>query len=616
MKSAEVQCVSRAGELDRFGDEGLARLLRTADALGIDAAMREALARDAGLLPSFRITGRADWRFHLPEHGRQCAVVLGSGLGGTAFDLSEDYHDVASCERTPEALAWQEHVVSAGSFPNVRVVPAHQESVPLPDGCADLVALERGFVEAAAGSAVREARRLLKDGGWLYWGVETRPGWPLPRPHGGGGTGCLLTPSEVERLLLREGLADVALFWVRPDLEAQHSSGWMGDRRTFIEHVRARRTRRLTDTIKNAGLEFAGQTGIYRRLLPHVLVFARKNASGQSGVVTRPVKPPQPAFVTDVERLLAERGKRVQGLTAVLVQANYNASGRLTYLLFERKRSRPSFIVKLARNRRSREALTTEARAFESLHSRSEFLRRGRERVYYRGEGCAFVLEDFLVGGTVGARQGVTAYEDRAIDWLLRFQAAAAGRHLGKRELKERLERLGEATGFEPFRQLAADTARRVEAIGNFEVSEVPVHGDFTDDNILLDGEGVYVVDWEWLRPGGWPLEDLFWFFIVRARGIPGTFAEAGSARVLDAMTGRSPGARRIRDVARRFASARGVPAGLVPVFVIVTLLEMTLRWKDAGRIDWQSASTADYEKALRALIVRQAEFWEWWGGR
>ena len=538
-------------------------------------------------------------------------MVLGSGLGGTAFDLSEDYREVVSCEQSPEALAWQTRVLSSGSFANVRVVSASQESVPLPDACADLVALDQGF---SPDDAIPEARRLLKDGGWLYWGVKVRPTWPLPGSRDGRGAENSSKPSEVRSLLKREGLTEVFYFWVLPELETQHSSGWIRDRRTFIEQLRARRIRRVTDKMKNAALEFAGRTGVYERLLPHLLVFARKNNSARRGVLASPVPAFQPEFLRDVERVLAEGGNPVHGLTAVLVQTNYNTNGRLTYRLFERGRPRPSFIVKLARNRRAREALTSEALAFESLLSRSEFLRRRRPRVYHRGEGYAFVLEDFLIGRTVGAQQGVTADEDRAFEWLLKFQEAAPGRPLGKRDLNERLERLAEATGFEPFRGFVADIRRRIEAVGDFEVAEVPVHGDFTDDNILLDGGGVYVVDWEWLRPGGWPLEDLWWFLIVRARGIPGTFAGAGSDRVLDALTGRSKKARRIRDVARGFASARRVPAGLVPVFAIVTLLEMTLRWKDVGRIDSQTASTVDYEKALRGLLARQAEFWDWWG--
>ena len=35
----------------------------------------------------------------------------------------------------------------------------------------------------------------------------------------------------------------------------------------------------------------------------------------------------------------------------------------------------------------------------------------------------------------------------------------------------------------------------------------------------------------------------------------------------------------------------------------------------DGPCIDWQTASTADYEKALRGLLERQDEFWEWWRG-
>jgi len=46
--------------VERLGQDGVARILATAEAQGADAAIREAVARDAGLVPSFRITGRAD----------------------------------------------------------------------------------------------------------------------------------------------------------------------------------------------------------------------------------------------------------------------------------------------------------------------------------------------------------------------------------------------------------------------------------------------------------------------------------------------------------------------------------------------------------------------------
>jgi hypothetical protein len=49
-------------------------------------------------------------------------------------------------------------------------------------------------------------------------------------------------------------------------------------------------------------------------------------------------------------------------------------------------------------------------------------------------------------------------------------------------------------------------------------------------------------------------------------------------------------------------------------VFAIVTLLDMTLRWKDERRVDLKTAAMGDYEKALRGLLMHEARFWEYWG--
>ena len=625
MASSDSSTPHWAGGLERLGRDGIDRVLEKAGAEGLDAAMGEALARDPDLVRLFRVTGRADWRFLIPEHDHQRAVVLGSGLGGTAFDLSEDYAEVVSCERSPEALAWQGCVASSGSFPNVRIVAAESEPSPLPDGCADLVALESGLAQfpvtrhgedpgRMAEVMVREARRLLKDGGWLYWGLENRRGFKLPRRRDGDGAGFQFTPSEIRKVLEREGMSEVALYWVLPDLLTQSLSGWMGDSRTFKEFVRMRRVENVNEAIRTFGLTFLGWTNTYRQIVPYVLVFARRGATGRDRVTPGRAAPPQPAFVRDVEHLLADQGRPVEGLQAMLVQSNHNLRGRLTYCLFERGRSRPGYVVKLARNRRSREVVTDEARAFRSLTVRSEFVRGQRPRTYHLGEETTFVLEGFVVGRTLSTLRGGPVYEARALDWLEAFQSAAAGGPLRRIDLEERLRRLAAATESEPFRKLANDTARKVMAVLDFEVAEVPIHGDFTSSNILLDGNELYVIDWEWLRLGGWPLEDLWWYLMVTTRDAPGAGVETGADRMVDALTGRGAYASRVRDLARGFARARRVPSILVPVFAIVTLLEMTLRWKDERRVDWQTAPTAEYEAALRGLLLRQNEFWEFWG--
>jgi hypothetical protein len=298
----------------------------------------------------------------------------------------------------------------------------------------------------------------------------------------------------------------------------------------------------------------------------------------------------------------------------LLVQSNHNVRGRLTYSLFEPGRSRPSHVVKLARTRRSREVVSEESRAFQSLLARSEFVRRQRPRIYHLGEETTFVLEEFVVGRTLSALGGDHAYDARALDWLSAFQSSAAGGPLRKIDLEGRLWRLVAATQDEAFRELAKSTAGKVMAGADFEVADVPVHGDFTTSNILLDGHELCVIDWEWLRLGGWPLEDVWWYLIVGTRDAPAVAGETGAERLVDALTGRGAHASRIRDLARGFASSRGLPSILVPVFAIVTLLEMTLRWKDERRVDWRTSTTAEYEAALRGLLLRQDEFWEFWG--
>ena len=110
----DIETAPWAGGLERLGKEGLLRVFAIADTHGVDAAMREAFSRDVDLIHLFRITGRADWRFLLPAHGRKRAVVLGSGLGGTAFDVREDYAEVVSCERSADALLWQNRVAAQG----------------------------------------------------------------------------------------------------------------------------------------------------------------------------------------------------------------------------------------------------------------------------------------------------------------------------------------------------------------------------------------------------------------------------------------------------------------------------------------------------------------------
>jgi hypothetical protein len=325
---------------------------------------------------------------------------------------------------------------------------------------------------------------------------------------------------------------------------------------------------------------------------------------------------PRSALVDAVVSLLSESGRSVGPLTAMVMRANYNVRGRLTLYLFEEGQSRPAFVAKLARTRRARAVLEAERDAYESLLARSEFLERQPPRHYSRNGDLTFVVEEFVSGGSIERLRGRPEFESLVTEWLDAFQSASAGRELRKSDLLERLRRLREAAGLDPFHGLVDDAVARVGSLPEFTVAEVPVHGDFAPANLLLDGDRLYVTDWEWLRLDGWPLDDLWWFFLVSAKhaGLANESSAAGAARVLDDITGRTKRSGRLREAGVAFAERRGVMRGLLPAFGVITLLEMALRWR-VERIDWRTAPTAAYEEVLRGLADRRDEFWSFWRG-
>lgn len=324
----------------------------------------------------------------------------------------------------------------------------------------------------------------------------------------------------------------------------------------------------------------------------------------------------RPAFVDAVETLLSGLGRSVHGLAAMIIRANYNDRGRVTAYLFEDGKPRPSYVVKLARSRRSRAVLAAERDAYGTLAQRSTFLSRQRPRYYSTSPGLDFVLEEFVTGGSLDGLHEDPAYQRLALEWLAAFQNASAGRTLDKQALLLRLAVLRSSESLRPFHPLLKSVTSRVEALEEFGLAEVPVHGDFAPSNLLLDGQRLYVTDWEWLRLDGWPLDDLWWFLLVSAKhaGLPAERAEASAARMLDALLGKGPGSKRMRENASEFAAVRRTPRALIPVFAVITLAEMTLRWR-VERIDWQTAPTAVYEHVLRSLDSRSDDFWSYWQG-
>lgn len=108
-----------------------------------------------------------DW---LLPPGAQTAVDLGAGTGQLTRVLSSYDLDVVAVEPLPE----MREGLSARHLNNVRTVAGRAESIPLPNGSADVVLVAQAWHWFDAALAVPEIARVLRPGGrlGLLWNIR------------------------------------------------------------------------------------------------------------------------------------------------------------------------------------------------------------------------------------------------------------------------------------------------------------------------------------------------------------------------------------------------------------------------------------------------------------
>ena len=91
--------------------------------------------------------------------GQSLALDCGSGLGGAAAELKQSFDQVLAIDVQPGFLSRTSH--EAGLYPAC----ARAESLPLPDGCADLLLCVQSLHLFDLQAFVLEAHRVLRRGG-------------------------------------------------------------------------------------------------------------------------------------------------------------------------------------------------------------------------------------------------------------------------------------------------------------------------------------------------------------------------------------------------------------------------------------------------------------------
>jgi SAM-dependent methyltransferase len=142
---------------------------------------------------------RANWQWLVDLLPDSRALDIGAGMGTNSHALATHYREVVAVEPVLERIRFMRQRFLQENLRNISIMRSSVWAIPFANETFDLVAMN-GVLEWVAGgrngdpgacqeSALREAFRLLRPGGYLYVGIENRfcPGYFIgyPDPHCG-----------------------------------------------------------------------------------------------------------------------------------------------------------------------------------------------------------------------------------------------------------------------------------------------------------------------------------------------------------------------------------------------------------------------------------------------
>jgi hypothetical protein len=491
---------------------------------------------------------RLDWRFLLPSplrEGAQEIVLLGSppGLGRRLLEL-EAARTVL--HRLPRQATADAVVVFAGA----RAEP----------------------------SAIRAA---LRPRGSLYWEIDRLGASPLGS-----------SPARVARRLAAAGLTVTGMYAALPDLvktrayvpmEAPGALAW------FVR-VLFPPSNPVRWAIEKVVLLAGGRFRVrLARLAPTFVVTATRNG------------PDRPPAVLAESALRAPPGNGP--LRPLILVDDWS---RLVMLPFTQDGMEPLAVLKVPRLPDFNDRTVNESEVLSRLRSLLD--PRLQEDVpeplhRFRYDSTEIAIERYLGGESLDRSTGRWSASIRskiedlhhAAEWLARFHRQVLIERAPwdtiqlRSWVDEPLQEYARVFGLTPEEEQLADFAR--DYAGGISAAELPltwVHRDFNVRNILRSGGRTRVIDWEGCRPGP-ALCDLLhfctpWFEIVhrlrdpeaRIRGFEGLYFLP---------PGRDTARLAVRQAVHRYLHTLELDLRLVPLLMLYTWLELSLRRADQQRL-------------------------------
>jgi ubiquinone/menaquinone biosynthesis C-methylase UbiE len=532
-----------AGEVPQVN---MNELIADIDLIGFDEALKKFFTKFPFLHSYILDKRRADWIYHgLGKNTKRC-LDIGSGLGNISERLSYLYDEVYSVEAVKERVEFQKRRYNNSNRSNIFISRSNVLQLPFKDNFFDLVVcngvlewigmMNKNHVPRKAQLLfLMELKRVLKDNGCLYIGIENRIGLPFilgAKDHSGihytsilprqlanlvvkkfGNSGGIYGDGSIKkkeergyftytytifgyRSLLKEAGLNIKSYWVFPSYNEPYYKGKLDDNEAL---------KGFLHFIKNV------YTGLNSKNIRIQIALSLTSKMHKSiiGLVVNLLSPSF-LFYCYKNELEMSLDDFIVNKTSLKNFTTISEGSDIKYLLYNDKET-PTKILHLKRDLKHipQEILFHNKTNPNDLPSPSE-------KIW---------IADWVDG------KNIDPFNLReikmAIEWLINFQNQSIESKMNKEfiinNVSEMSANIKSIVELDITRLQKFIDAYKSYLLGH-HLNISPEHGDFWHGNILIDNKDVKnrvsIIDWEYYKYQGDPLFD-FVFFIINTILLP-----------------------------------------------------------------------------------------------
>jgi ubiquinone/menaquinone biosynthesis C-methylase UbiE len=478
---------------------------------------------------------RADWVYNVLENNLTNSLDIGSGLGNISENLSFIFENVYSMEAVKERIEFQKRRFKHSKRTNISISRGNVLSLPFKDNFFDFVVCNgvlewMGMMNTQQNpreiqlAFLKELRRVVKDTGRIYIGIENRLGLNFilgEKDHSGipytsllprflanyvvrkyGNSGGIYGDSTINKKeergyftytytifgyksLIKEAGLKTKEFWVYPSYNQPYFSGKLDDKistKGFINFIKNVQTNSALSTSRSrTAVSFASKLNKSFLLLmvkiftPSFIFYCSKN---------------------DVDIPIYQYLTKQTSFKSITTVCN---GDDIKFLLYDSNGT----IKKIVHMKRDIKHLPE--RIYEYDRTNPDDFLIFSEKMW---------IEDWIPGRKI---EPLNFSEVKmAIAWLFNFQESSEKEFLTREFLVSEINSV--KTGILSNRE--RDNSKYVKIIEDYKnylehlpISITPEHGDYFFGNILIDkSNNLHIIDWAYHRKKGDPFFDPIFF--------------------------------------------------------------------------------------------------------